>query len=55
MMKLVRSMRRIRALDLTPVAVGWTVEGPMVGDDARRVRVKPLSRPQTKLMPPQLS
>lgn len=52
MMKLVRSMRRIRDLDLTAVAMGCTVEGPMAGGAAWRVRVKPLSRPQTKLMPP---
>ena len=39
-------------MDLMAVAVGCKVEGPVVGDAARRVRVKPLSRPQTKLMPP---
>ena len=43
---------RIQALDLMAVAVGCKVEGPVVGDAARRVRVKPFSRPQTKLMPP---
>ncbi|KAM7240632.1 hypothetical protein CapIbe_008538 [Capra ibex] len=43
---------RIQALDLMAVAVGCMVEGPMVGDAARRVRVKPLSRSQSKLMPP---
>ena len=32
-------------------AVGCTVGGTVVGDAARRIRVKPLSRPQTKLMP----
>ena len=39
-------------MDLMAVAVGCTVEGPVVGDATRSVRVKPLSRPQTKLMPP---
>ena len=33
-------------------AVGCTVGGTVVGDAARRVRVKPLSRSQSKLMPP---
>ena len=33
-------------------AVGCTVGGTVVGDAARRVRVKPLSRPQTWQMPP---
>ena len=45
--------RRIQALDLMAVAMGCKVEGPMVGDAARRIRVKPLSRPQTQQMPPQ--
>ena len=39
-------------MDLMAVAMGCMVEGPVVGDAARRIRVKPLSRPQTKLMPP---
>ena len=52
MMKLVRSAGRIQALDLMAVAMGFMVEGPMVGFVARRVRVKPLSRLQSKLMPP---
>ena len=52
MMKLVRSAGRIQALDLMAVAMGCMVEGPMVGFVARRVRVKPLSRLQSKLMPP---
>ena len=39
-------------MDLMAVAMGCMVEGPVVGDAARRVRVKPFSRPQTKLMPP---
>ena len=32
-------------------AVGCTVGGTVVGDAARRVRVKPLSRPQIQQMP----
>ena len=31
--------------------MGCIVEGPVVGDAARRVRVKPLSRPQIQHMP----
>ena len=52
MMKLVRTMGRIQDLDLMAVAMDCTVGGPVVGDAARRVRVKPLSRPQTRQMPP---
>ena len=52
MMKLVRTTGRIQGLDLMAVAVDCTVGGPVVGDAARRVRVKPLSRPQTRQMPP---
>ena len=33
-------------------AEDWPVGGPVVGDAARRVRVKPLSRPETRQMPP---
>ena len=39
-------------MDLMAVAMGCMIEGPVVGDAARRIRVKPLSRPQTKLMLP---
>ena len=52
MMKLVRTTGRIQGLDLMGGAMGCTVGGPVVGDAARRVRVKPLSRPQTRQMPP---
>ena len=38
-------------MDLMAVAMGCKVEGPMVGDAARRIRVKPLSRPQIQHMP----
>ena len=43
---------RIQVVCLLAVAVGCTVGGPVVGDAARRMRVKPLSRPQTQQMPP---
>ena len=39
-------------MDLMAVAMGCMVEGPVVGDAARRIRVKPLSRPQVRQMPP---
>ena len=53
MMKLVRSTGRIQVMCLMAVAKDFTVGGPVVGDAARRIRVKPLSRPQTQQMPPQ--
>ena len=52
MTKLVTSTGRIQVICLMAVAVDFTVWGPMVGDAAKRVRVKPLSRPQTWQMPP---
>ena len=52
MTKLVTSTGRIQVICLMAVAVDFTVWGPMVGDAAKRVRVKPLSRPQTRQMPP---
>ena len=52
MMKLVRTTGRIQGLDLMGGAMGCTVGGPVVGDAARRVRVKPWSRPQARQMPP---
>ena len=45
MTKLVTSTGRIQVICLMAVAVDFTVWGPMVGDAAKRVRVKPLSRP----------
>ena len=53
MIKLVRSMGRIQVMCLLAVAEDFTVGGPVVGDAARRMRVKPSSRPQTRQMPPQ--
>ena len=53
MIKLVRSMGRIQVMCLLAVAEDFTVGGPVVGDAARRIRVKPSSRPQTQQMPPQ--
>ena len=52
MTKLVRTPVVIQLMWLLAGAVGCTVEGPVVSDAARRVRVKPLSRPQTRHMPP---
>ena len=52
MIKLVRSMGRIQVMCLMAVAVGRTVGGPVVGDAASRIRVRPLSRPQTRQMSP---
>ena len=52
MMKLVRTTGRIQVMCLMAAAMGCRVEGPVVGDAARRIRVKPLSRPQTWQMPP---
>ena len=50
MTKMVR--RTISVMWLLAGAVGCTVEAPVVSDAARRVRVKPLSRLQTRQMPP---
>ena len=55
MTKLVRTPVVIQVKCLMAQAVGCTVEAPVVSDAARRVRVKPLSRPQTRQMPPHLS
>ena len=52
MMKTARTTKMISVMWLLVAAVGCTVVGTVVGGAARRVRVKPLSRPQTKLMPP---
>ena len=52
MVKLVRTTGRIQVMCLMARALGCTVEGPMVSDAARRVRVKPLYTPQTQQMPP---
>ena len=52
MMKLVRSMGRIQVMCLMAVAEDFTVGGPVVGDAARRIRVRPLSRPQMRQMSP---
>ena len=52
MTKLVRTPVVIQLMWLLAVAVGCTVEAPVVSDAAKRVRVKPLSRPQTRQMPP---
>ena len=52
MMKTARTTRTILVMWLLAGAVGCTVVGTVVGGVARRVRVKPLSRPQTRQMPP---
>ena len=53
MPKLAATPAVIPVVRLMAVAMGWTAEGTVVGDAARRVRVTPLSRPQTWQMPPQ--
>ena len=52
MTKMVRTLAAIQVMGLMPGAVGCTVGETVVSDAARRVRVKPLSRPQTQQMPP---
>ena len=52
MMKLVRTTGRIQVMCLMAAAMGCRVEGPVVGDAARRIRVKPLSRTQARQMLP---
>ena len=60
MTKMARTPRAIQVMGLMAGAVGCsvggtvgcTVGGTVVGDAARRVRVKPLSRPQAWQMPP---
>ena len=60
MTKMVRTLAAIQVMGLMAGAVGCsvggtvgcTVGGTVVGDAARRTRVKPLSRPQARQMPP---
>lgn len=52
MMKTARTTKMISVMWLLVAAVGCTVVGTVVGGAARRVRVKPLSRPQAQQMPP---
>ena len=52
MTKLVRTPVTIQMKGWLVGAMGCTVVGTVVGGAARRVRVKPLSRPQTRQMPP---
>ena len=46
MTKLAGTQMAIPMVRLTAVAVGWTAEGPVVGDAARRVRVTPCPDPE---------
>ena len=52
MTKMARTTRTILVMRLLAGSVGCTVVGTVVGDAEKRIRVKPLSRPQTQQMPP---
>ena len=52
MTKMARTTRTILVMRLLAGSVGCTVVGTVVGDAEKRIRVKPLSRPQTRQMPP---
>ena len=52
MTKLVRTPVTIQMKGWLAGAMGCTVVGTVVSDAEKRIRVKPLSRPQTRQMPP---
>ena len=52
MTKMARTTRTISVMRLLAGSVGCTVVGTVVSDAEKRIRVKPLSRPQTRQMPP---